>query len=196
MKIEVIFLGHLVDSDGIHPVQSKVKAIRGAPTPRNVAELKSYPGLLTYYNKLMPNLSTALAPLYQLLKKDMKWKWSDNQESAFQKSEELLMSSDLLIHFDPSLPIVLACDASPYGIGTVLAHNMPDGTEHPIGYVSRTFNEAEKNYAQLEKEGIALVYGVKKFYSYLFGNSFTLVTNHKPLLGLLSECKSTSPGIN
>ena len=146
-----------------------------------MSELKSYLGLLTYYNKFMPNLSTVLAPLYLLLKSDVKWKWSKDQEKAFQKSKELLLSSDLLIHFDPSLPIVLACDASQYGIGAVLAHKMPDGTERPVGYVSRTLNEAEKNYAQLEKEGLALVYGVKKFY-YLFGHSFTLITDHKPLL--------------
>ena len=195
MKTEVVFLGHMINHEGIHPVLSKVKAIQEAPRPRNVSELKSYLGLLTYYNKFMPNLSTVLAPLYLLLKSDVKWKWSKDQEKAFRKSKELLLSSDLLIHvhFDPSLPIVLACDASQYGIGAVLAHKMPDGTERPVGYVSRTLNEAEKNYAQLEKEGLALVYGVKKFYSYLFGHSFNLITDHKPLLGLLSECKSTSP---
>ena len=80
-------------------------------------------------------------------------------------------------------------------IGAVLAHKLPDGSERPVGYVSRTLNDAEKNYAQLEKEGLALVFGVKKFYSYLFGHVFTLITDHKPLvlLGLLSKCKSTSP---
>lgn len=193
MKPEVVFLGHLINREGIHPVPSKVKAIQEAPRPRNVTELKSYLGLLTYNNKFMPNLSTALAPLYLLLKKDVKWRWSDDQALAFRKSKELLTSSSLLIHFDSSLPIVLACDASQYGIGAVLAHKMPDGTECPVGYVSRTLNEAERNYAQLEKEGLALIYRVKKFYSYLFGHSFTLITDHKPLLGLLSECKSTSP---
>ena len=75
----------------------------------------------------------------------------------------------------------------------MLAHKLPDGSERPVGYVSRTLNDAERNYAQLEKEGLALVFGVKKFYSYLFGHAFTLITDHKPLLGLLSECKSTSP---
>ena len=104
-----------------------------------------------------------------------------------------MTSSDLLVHFDPSLPIVMACDASQYGIGAVLAHKMPDGSERPVGFVSRTLNEAEKNYEQLEREGLALVFGVKRFYSYLFGYPFTLITDHKPLLGLLSECKSTSP---
>ena len=105
----------------------------------------------------------------------------------------LLTSFNLLIHFDPSLPIVLACDASQYGIGAVLAHKLPDGSEQPVGYVSRTLNDAERSYAQLEKEGLALVFGMKKFYSYLFGHAFTLITDHKPLLGLLSECRFTLP---
>ena len=103
------------------------------------------------------------------------------------------MSSKLLIHFDSNLPLVLACDASQYGIGAVLAHQLPDGSERPTGYVSRTLNTAERNYSQLEKEGLACVYGVKRFYSYLFGHS---PINHRPqtaTIGLLRDCKSTSP---
>jgi hypothetical protein len=189
----VSYLGYKIDGEGLHPLPEKVKAIQDAPTPKNVTELKSYLGLLTYYGKFLPNLSTHLAPLYQLLRHNTKWKWSVAQEKAFQKSKELLVSSNLLIHFNSNLPLVLACDASQYGIGAVLAHRLPDGSERPIGYVSRTLNTAERNYSQLEKEGLACVFGVKRFYSYLFGHSFQLITDHKPLLGLLSECKSTSP---
>ena len=97
------------------------------------------------------------------------------------------------MHFDSQLPLTLACDASAFGIRAVLAHRMPDGSEKPIGYASRTLNKAERNYSQLEKEGLSCVFGVKHFYSYLFGHSFELVTDHKPLLGLLAENKSTSP---
>ena len=90
------------------------------------------------------------------------------------------------------MDIVLACDASSYGVGAVLAHRMPDGSEQPVGYASRTLSPAERNYSQLEREGLACVFGIKRFHAYLFGHSFELVTDHKPLLALLNQHKSTS----
>ena len=174
------YLGIRIDSEGLHPLPDKVKAVKEAPAPQNVGKLKSYLGLLTYYGKFLPNLATHLAPLYQLLQKDQLWKWGRQQKESFNRSKELLLSSQLLAHFDPDLELVLACDGSVYGIG-VLAHRMPDGTEKPVRYASRMLSKAEKDYSQLEKEGLSLVFGIKRFHLYLFGHSFKLVTDHKPL---------------
>ena len=193
MAPSVAYLGHVIDAKGLHPLPDKVQAIRQAPTPKNVTELKSSLGLLTYYGKFLPNLSTRLTQLYSLLGKDVAWKWLRPQKSAFQESKDLLVSSSLLVHFDPKLPLLLACDAYAYGIGAVLAHKMPDGSEKPIGYASCTLNSAERNYSQLEKEGLACVFGINRFYSYLFGHAFTLITDHKPLLSLLGGQKPMSP---
>ena len=186
----MVYLGHEIDAQGLHPVAEKVKAVQDAPTPRNVSELKSYLGLLSYYS---PNRSTLLAPLYKLLRHDQPWSWSVTQEKAFTGSKELLVSSQLLVHFDPDLQIVLACDASAYGIGAVISHRMPDGTERPIGFMSRTLSGAEKKYAQIEREGLACVFGVQRFHSYLYGHHFLLQTDHKPLLTLFNEQKSIPP---
>ena len=108
--------------------------------------------MLSYYSKFLPNLSTELAPLNKLLKQSTAWHWNTEQQEAFDKSKKLLSSSQLLVHFNPEPEIILACDASDYGIGAVLSHCMPDGSEMPIGFVSRTLTKAEKNYSQLEKE--------------------------------------------
>ena len=101
----------------------------------------------------------------------------------------MLSHSPLLVHFDPSLPIIVHTDASPYGVGAVLSH-MVNGEERPVCYASRSLTIAERNYGHIEKEGLGLVFAVKKFHHYLYGHKFTMMTDHKPLLGLFGENKN------
>ena len=101
----------------------------------------------------------------------------------------MILSAKVLVHYDPNKPPILHTDALQYGLGAVMSHIMEDVPEHPIGFVSRTMNVAEKNYSQLDKEGAAVIFGLKKFHKYLFGRRFTIVTNHKPLLTLFGEEK-------
>ena len=192
MLPSVTYLGYKIDAEGLHPVEEKVKAVQEAPRPRNVTELKSYLGLLTYYGRFLPHLPSVLAPLYKLLRHGTPWRWTSKEKAAFTKPKELLTSAEVLVHFNPKLELVLACDASAYGIGAVLSHKMTDGSERPIGFASRTLSDAEKNYSQIEK-GLACVFGVKRFHSYLYGHHFNLVTDHKPLLTLFNERHAIPP---
>ena len=187
------YLGHRIDGEGIHPTEEKVSAIINAPEPRNVAELRSFLGLVNYYHRFIQNLSTVLAPLYELLQKGNRWVWGRRQEMAFEESKQLLASTRVLLHYDPRLPLILSCDASPYGVGAVLSHCMKDGSERPVGFASRTLSVAEKKYAHIEKEALAAVFGVVRFHKYLYGREFLLQTDHKPLLGLLKEDHLISP---
>ena len=114
--------------------------------------------------------------------------WVDQQQQSFDQSKQMLTSSALLVHYDPSQPLVLSCDASQYVVGAVLSQ-VCNGDEKPVAYASKTLTTAESNYSQLEKEGLALIYGVRKFHNYLFGRTFTLCTDHKPLQSLLNESK-------
>ena len=186
----ITYLGHQIDEKGIHPTEEKVTAIKHAPTPTNVQELRAYCGIIQYYHKFCPMLSATLAPLFELMNKDVPWKWTDKQQNAFQKSKDLLTSNSVLAHYDPALPLIIKSDASPFGIGSVLSHEMPDGSVRPIAYASRSLHSAEKNYAQVEREALACIFGVTRFHKYIYGRKFILSTDHKPLLGLLQSWKN------
>ena len=103
--------------------------------------------------------------------------------------KDQLSSDNLLVHFDTNKELLLSVDASPYGIGAVLSHQMPDGTEQPIAFASRSLSKAKLKYAHLDKEELAIVFGVKKFHQYLFGRKFTIHSDHKPLQHIFAESR-------
>ena len=122
MSKSVYYLGHKIDSQGLHTLPDKVKAILEAPQPRNVQELRSFLGFINYYCRFVPNLSAKLAPLNELLQKQTKWEWLKACSRATEEVKQCLVAAPVLMHFNPSLPITLATDASPYGVGAVISH--------------------------------------------------------------------------
>ena len=187
MQDEVIYLGYKINKDDIFPVKEKIEAIKSAEKTTNVSELKSFLGLLNYYHRHFQNFADTLEPLHNLLRQGVKWQWTEKEQISFEKAKHILSETNFLVHYDLEKPLILACDASPYGIGAVLSHRMPDGSEKPITFASRTLSKTECNYSQIEKEALAIIYAKKKFHQYLFENHFVLFTDYKPLLGLFSE---------
>ena len=184
-QTSVHYLGHYIDAEGIHPTSDKLKAITEAQKPGNVKQLHSYLGLINYYAKFVPQMSTVLRPLHLLLIKGHEWKWSSACGNAVKQCNDLLLSQKVLVHYDSRKPLRLATDASPFGVGAVLSHVMENGEEKPIAFASRTLSSSECNYAQIEKEALSIIFGIKKFHKYLYGRSFTLLTDHKPLVTIL-----------
>ncbi|GFU38905.1 transposon Tf2-6 polyprotein [Trichonephila clavipes] len=184
---EINFLGHRIDSKGLHKTDEKISAVVNAPVPRNVHEVKSFLGLVNFYGKFCENLATIANPLNNLTKKNVRFLWSKDCQVAFEQIKKEICSPKILVHYDPSLPLTLASDASPVGIGCVLSHVYPDGSERPIAFASRTLSGSEKKYSQIDKEALSIVWAVRKFYLYLKGRRFTLITDHKPLIAIFGS---------
>jgi len=186
------YCGHVITRDGIHQSPSKTEAILKAPVPKNVSQLRSLLGLISYYRNHLPSISDVLHPLNDLLKQDKKWCWSPECDRAFSTVKQLIAADTCLTHFDATAPITLATDASGYGIGCVLSHRTADG-ERPICFASRSLTKAEQNYSQLDHEGLSIVWAVKKMSDYIYGRYFTLVTDNRPIAAILSPNKATPP---
>ena len=150
------------------------------------------PGASQLLQRFLPNLSTVVHPLNQLLKNNHQWKWTAQWETAYHNMKEMITSKQVLTHYDLSLPLRLACDAPPppMEIDAVLFYVMNDRSERPIAFASRTLTRTEQGYAQTDKEALAIIWGVKKFHVYLFGQSFTLYTDHQPLTYIFYPHKS------
>ncbi|VEN58041.1 unnamed protein product, partial [Callosobruchus maculatus] len=117
-------------------------------------------------------------PLHVLLHKGVPWKWGKEQQYALTKAP-------VLRHYDEKNELKLTCDASPYGVGCVLSQPDENGLYGPVAYHSRTLSSAERNFAQIDREALAVVGGVKKFHDYIYGRRVIIETDHKPLLGIL-----------
>ena len=124
----IVYLGHEIDAEGLHPLPDKIKAISKAAIPKNTTELKAFLGLMNYYSRFIPNLAGLLYPLYQLLNKSISWSWTTERNQAFCEAKNVLTSDRVLIHYDPQKDLIVSCDASAYGVGAVLSHTLSDGS--------------------------------------------------------------------
>ena len=148
-------------------------------------------GLFSYYRKFVLHFSTIAHPLNQFLKKDAVWQWGDKQMEAFQELKLQLCQAPVLQLPNAYKPFILTTDWSHKGMGAVLSQLTEEGVEHLICYASRSCNPSEQNYSSFDGECLAVVWATNHFRAYLFGNSFTLKTDHEPLRWLMTTHKLT-----
>lgn len=186
LKRETAYLGHIITPDGIKPNPDKIKAIKNYPIPKSTKQIKGFLGLTGYYRKFIKDYARIAKPMTLYLKKDSK---IDLNNSDYQKSFEtlktVLINEPILKYPDYEKPFILTTDASNYSLGAVLSQGKI-GSDLPIGYASRTLNNAEQHYSTTEKELLAIIWSTKYFRPYLYGRRFTIVTDHKPLQWLFS----------
>lgn len=180
LKKETDFLGHIVSKEGIKPDPRKIEGIKKQTIPRTVKEIQSFLGLSGFYRKFIPDYAKIAKPLTIRLKKDAVINVDDKDyKESFEKLKNILMSDMVLRYPDFSKKFALTTDASNYALGAVLSQE-----KGPIAFASRTLNKHEVNYSTIEKELLAIVWGVKQFRHYLYGQRFKLYTDHKPLIWL------------
>ncbi|MCG8094404.1 MAG: DDE-type integrase/transposase/recombinase [Candidatus Thiodiazotropha endolucinida] len=178
-KSQVKFFGYIFSENGISADPEMVESIRKVKQPTTPSEVKSFLGMTGYVSRFIPQYSTLTEPLRRLTRQNQTWIWSDEQEQAFQKLKDSLTSDTSIAYFDPSKETELWVDASPVGLGAILCQE-----NKIVAYASRALSPVEQRYSQTERECLAIVYGVEHFHLFLFGKSFTLVTDHRPLTAI------------
>ena len=148
------------------------------------------PSLEEIFNKLnTKNMQNLRGPLNELLKKDKLWLWTPECQESFEKIKKTLISDLSLTHYDPNIDIIVASDASSYGIGACILHKLPDGSRKVVAHASRSLLPAEKQYSQIEKEALGIIFAITKFHRYLHARRFILQTDHKPLITIFGSKK-------
>ena len=184
-KNSLIFLGYVINPQGISPDPNKTAAISQMDTPKSVTELRRFLGMVNQLGKFSPNIAELSHPLRELLSVKRAWLWGPTQTEAFSKLKQELISPHILALYDPAADTIVSADASSHGLGAVLLQKA-ESQWRPIAYASRSMTETEARYAQIE-EALAATWACKKFTPYIQGKTITLETDHKPLVPLLSH---------
>lgn len=182
LKKQILYLGHLISNKGILPDPEKVSTIEKYPCPQNADEVKRFVAFTNYYRKFIPNFSEIAQPLNHLCRKNVLFNWDDTCQKSFEMLKKLIISPPVLDYpdFTEQNHFILQTDASNKAIGAVLSNK----NGRPVAFTSRTLNKAESNYPVIEKELLAIVWAVKYFRPYLYGQYFKIRTDHKPLIYL------------
>lgn len=190
LKKELLYLGHVISSEGVSPDPSKIETIKNYPVPKSCDEVKRFVAFANYYRKFIRNFADIVAPLNQLTRKHVKFEWKKDCQRAFDNLKQKLINPPILEYpnFSENNKFHLRTDASGFAIGAVLANS----NDKPIAFASKSLNKAERNYCTIEKELLAIVWAVKYFRPYLFGKKFKIFTDHKPLIYLFSMTNPSS----
>lgn len=177
------YLGFVVDSQGLRTSSEKVKAMLNYPRPENTTQIRRFVGMCSWYRRFIPHFSTLISPLNDLLKgrgKKQSVPWNDKAQVAFDEIKQRLISAPVLAAPDFSLEFCIQCDASAFGVGSVLTQEQ-DGVERVIAYASRSLSAAERNYSTCEREILSLLHGCEIFRGYVQGVHFKVITDHASL---------------
>ena len=186
----VSFMGHVLSPEGLRTDSRKVDAIRNMPQPENKAALQRLLGMTTYLARYCPGYSEVAAPLRHMLAQQNDFRWDERHTAAMEQLKRLLTTAPVLGYYSPEQEVTMQCDSSSYAISAVLLQN-----GKVIEYASRAMTEAERNYAQIEKELLSILFGFERYHTYLYArpDRVTVQTDHKPLLAIAKKALGSAP---
>jgi hypothetical protein len=176
----VVFLGHLILGEAVRPDPAKIAVLRDMPPPTNITEHRGLMGFVNFLAQYLPHFSTLTEPLRRLQSSKSHFKWTEDQQQAFEILKQLFGQEPCSMLFDQGTPVSLATDASATGLGAVLLQR-----GRPVMYVARSLTDAKTRYSTIEKELLAVVFALQRCHFYTFGRPVTVLTDHKSLLGLM-----------
>ena len=188
------FYGYVFSKNGISPDPQKITAIQTLTPPTTKAEVRSFLGMINYSSRFIKDYATLAAPLRELTKQNVPWQWKEKHENSFKTLVNSLSSKHVMAYFDQNKHTELVVDASPVGLGAILAQRQAAGTSPAVvAYASRALTDVEMRYSQTEREALAIVWACEHFDLYLLGGKFDLISDHKPLEMIFNNPKSKPP---
>ena len=191
LQPQLKFLGHIISTKGVEPTPEKTADIAKAEPPETVRGMKRFIGSLNFFNRFLRGAATILAPLYAVTnnqKMSKRIAWDTKLATAFDAAKQSLVHATSLAFLDPAGKLAMAVDASDFAVGAVLFQTVK-GTHQPLGFFSRKLQPAQAKYSAFDRELLAAFSAVKRFRRFLEGRSFTLFTDHRPLVTAM--CKQT-----
>ena len=186
---EVRYVGHVISATGLKPDPRKIDAVVNMPAPEDKQGVRRLMGTINYLQKFAPCLAEVTGPIRQLVKKENEFNWDESiHGKCFDQIKKLMTQAPVLRFFDPKIHTVLQCDASQFGLGACILQQ-----GQPVGYASRAMTATESEYAQIEKELLAIVFAVERFDTYVYGRKITIETDHKPLESIFKKSLQSSP---
>lgn len=184
----VTYIGHLLTAEGLRIDPEKVRAVRELPWPTDVKGVQRRVGMLNYLSKFCDHLSDDCEIFRQLTHKENMWEWTEVHETALKRLKDKITNAPLLKYYDQNEELTLQCDASETGLGAALTQR-----GKPVAFVSRALTPTERGYAQIEKECLAIVFGMEKFHQYTYGRKVTVQSDHKPLENIVRKPLLSAP---
>ncbi|GBO09304.1 Retrovirus-related Pol polyprotein from transposon 17.6 [Araneus ventricosus] len=179
---EVKYVGQIISKSGIKPDPDHIKAIVEMPTPKSKTEIRRLLGMINFLSKFIPNVSKVTAPLREIIHENVEFNWGKEQEMPFENIKELLTKTPILKVFSANDEIVIQCDSSKDGLGSCLIQK-----GQPVSFVSRSLTKSEKNYAQIEKELLAIVFSFEKYHNFIYGHKVIVQSDHRPLMAIVKK---------